>query len=342
MRTLSRDRTVAQWVGSDLFAAKSLGPHLVIVGMEHRFQFDELQQNALVSPAFLQVLDDHHQSFVQGYYLQDEYHIGKSLILNAGLRYDHYDTFGGTTNPRAALIWKPREATVLRLSYGEAFRAPNAFEQYYGDGISQKGNPHLMPEKVRTAELNWDQFVGNNIKTTATLYFSRFKDLLEQVVDPADGQAVFLNLNRLESKGLELQAEGKWESGYSALLSYCYQETRNPVGNLETTNSPRNLAKGSLSAPLPLKRSSATLEMLYASSRLNANRERVNGAAIFNLSLLSRELLKGLELSASLYNLFDTRYSVPSGPEDFNSLGESLHGIAQDGITFRAKATYRF
>jgi outer membrane receptor for ferrienterochelin and colicins len=342
-RTLSRDHTVAQWIGSDLFASKSLGPHFVIVGMEHRFQFTELQQNSLVSPAPLQVLDDHHQSLVQGYYLQDEYHVTRNLILNAGLRYDYYDSFGGTTNPRAALIWKPLDATVLRLSYGEAFRAPNAFEQYYGDGVSQKGNPHLKPEKVRTAELNWDQFIGDNVKTTATLYLSHFDDLLQQVVDPSDGQAVFMNQNRLESKGLELQAEGKWENGYSGQLSYCYQETKNPgEGGQVAVNSPRSLAKGSFTAPLPLKKSSATLETVYSSSRLNSNREAVAGAAIFNLTLLNRDFLRGLDLSASIYNLFDTRYSVPSGPEQFNSLSESLRGIPQDGITFRVKATYRF
>jgi outer membrane receptor for ferrienterochelin and colicins len=342
-RSLSRDHTVAEWIGSDLFASKSLGPHFLIIGMEHRFQFTELQQNSQVSPTPLPVLDDHHHSIVQGYYLQDEYHIVKNLILNAGLRYDHYDSFGGTTNPRAALIWKPLDATVLRLSYGEAFRAPNAFEQYYGDGISQKGNQHLKPEKARTVELNWDQFIGDNIKTTATLYLSHFDDLLQQVVDPTDGQAVFMNQNRLESKGLELQAEGKWENGYSALVSYCYQETKNPDAAGEVAvNSPRILAKGSFTAPLPLEKSSATLEMLYASARLNANREEVAGAAIFNLTLLNREFLKGLDLSASIYNLLDTRYSVPSGPEQFNSLNESLRAIPQDGISFRIKATYRF
>jgi iron complex outermembrane receptor protein len=107
-------------------------------------------------------------------------------------------------------------------------------------------------------------------------------------------------------------------------------------------NSPTTLVKASLSAPLPLKKSFATLETLYSSARFNSAREKIDGAAIVNLTLLSRGLLDGLELSASVYNLFDTRYAEPVGPEQINSLSETLRSIQQDGITFRVKAAYRF
>lgn len=342
VRTLNRDATVAEWIGSDLYASKTFGDHLLTLGMEHRWQFTERQRNFDVTPIPNSVLDDNHTNMVQGYYLQDEYHILDNLILNAGLRYDYYDNYGGTINPRAALIWKPQNATVLRLSYGEAFRAPNAYERYYSDQVGIKGNLNLRPEKIRTLELGWDQFIGNNLKTTATGYYSRITDQLDQVIDPADGFAVFTNQSLLESKGLELQAEGKWESGFSGRVSYCYQVTKRQDGGQVPANSPASLVKGSITAPLPLKKSFATLETVYNSSRQNAAGEKIDGAAIVNLTLLSRDLLEGLDLSASVYNLFDTRYAMPVGPEQTNSLGESLRSIQQDSITFRVKATYRF
>jgi len=342
IRTLNRDITVAEWLGSDLYASKSIGDHLVTLGMEHRWQFSELQRNFDVTPTFAAVLDDNHESVVQGYYVQDEYHILKNLILNVGLRFDYYDNFGATTNPRGALIWKPQNSTVLRLSYGEAFRAPNAYEQYYTDQVGIKGNQNLKPEKIRTLELGWDQFIGNNLKTTAIVYYTRIEDLLEQISDPFDGMAVFMNQGMIVSKGLELKAEGKWENGISGRLSYCYQESKREAGSQILANSPATLAKASLTVPLPLKRSFATLETLYGSSRLNAAGEKIAGAAIVNLTMLSRELLKGLDLSASVYNLFDARYAVPAGSDQTNSLSETLRSIRQDGITFRIKATYRF
>lgn len=55
-----------------------------------------------------------------------------------------------------------------------------------------------------------------------------------------------------------------------------------------------------------------------------------------NVTLLSAQFSKKLEISATVYNLFDHRYSDPVGldlPEEF---------VQQNGRTFRVKLTYRF
>jgi iron complex outermembrane receptor protein len=46
--------------------------------------------------------------------------------------------------------------------------------------------------------------------------------------------------------------------------------------------------------------------------------------------------MNGLELSASVYNLLDRRYSDPTGSELVQRL------VEQDGRTFRVKLTYAF
>lgn len=342
-RTLNRDRVLAEWVGCDLFVSRTIGDHLLTVGTEQRWQFTQEQRNFDVSPVARPVLDDSHRTYVQGYYLQDEFHILKNLILNGGVRVDVYENFGESINPRAALLWKARDSTLLRLTYGEAFRAPNAYELYYDDQASIKGNRRLHPEKNRTLELGWSEFFGNNLSGTLNGFYIWTSDLLEQVTDPHDGLEVFTNRSRVESRGVELQLEGKWENGWSGLLGYSFQDVRSRDGeNDYVPNSPHTLVKGKVTAPLPLKGSFATLEMLYGSSRLNASGEKVDGAAVVNLTLLNRDLVRGLELSASVYNLLDSGYAVPAGPEYVNSRGEALRGIGQDGVTFRIKATYRF
>lgn len=112
--------------------------------------------------------------------------------------------------------------------------------------------------------------------------------------------------------------------------------------NLSTANSPGAILQGSLTVPLPIKKSFATLDTIYNSSRLNTAGDKIAGAAIVNLTLLNRDPVAGLNLSASVYNLFNTRYAMPVGAEQTNSLEENLRAIQQDGITFRVKATYRF
>lgn len=340
--TLNRDETVAQWLGADLYGSKNLGSHLVTLGTEQRWQFDQQQHNFNTTPAYQNILSDTHASYVQGYYLQDEYHLLNNLILNAGIRYDHYSTFGGTWNPRAAVIWKPFDSSILRLSYSEAFRAPNAFELHYNDTTSTKGNADLKPEKIRMVELSYDQYIGNNLRTNITGFYSRISDLLEQVTDPGDGLLQYRNQSRVETKGIELQADGKWENGFSGRISYSYQEAKNLDTGLLLNNAPRNLLKAALTAPLPAGKTFATLETCYTGSRTNSNQQTVAGAAVVNLTFLNRDLIKGLELSGSVYNLFDTRYAVPAAGEHSNSLGEQLQSITQDGISFRLKISYRF
>jgi iron complex outermembrane receptor protein len=46
------------------------------------------------------------------------------LDLQASVRHDHYNDFGGTTNPRLAADWMPIESLTIRGSWGTSFRAP--------------------------------------------------------------------------------------------------------------------------------------------------------------------------------------------------------------------------
>jgi iron complex outermembrane receptor protein len=62
----------------------------------------------------------------------------------------------------------------------------------------------------------------------------------------------------------------------------------------------------------------------------------VGGYWLANFSLFSREIVKGVELSASIYNIFDKKYGDPVG-SDFS---EDM--VQQNGRSFRVKLTYKF
>ena len=116
---------------------------------------------------FQSYLDDRRTSQVWAVYIQDEFRITRSLLLNAGLRHDSYETFGGTTNPRAALIYSLDDATTFKGLYGRAFRAPNLYELYAQDGgLTQKPSRRLRPETIESFELVAERRLARNFRST--------------------------------------------------------------------------------------------------------------------------------------------------------------------------------
>jgi len=50
--------------------------------------------------------------------------------VNLAARYDHYNDFGTTINPKASLAFRPLDVLLLRASYGRGFEAPNLRSLY--------------------------------------------------------------------------------------------------------------------------------------------------------------------------------------------------------------------
>lgn len=75
----------------------------------------------------------------------------KSLELNAAVRYDHYDTYGGQATPKFGLKWTPIDMLSVRGTWGKGFRAPSISEA--GDsgiafGQGNVNDPVLCPNGI--------------------------------------------------------------------------------------------------------------------------------------------------------------------------------------------------
>ena len=331
---VNKDYAISKWFGAELQITKKLsGRNKAVAGAEYRDNFRQEQGNYDMEV----YLDDHRKSQVWAFYMQDEFSVFNGLILNAGVRYDHYSTFGSTTNPRLALIYNPFEKTTFKLIYGSAFRSPNVYELYYNDaGVAQKANSALTPEKIRTYELVYEQFIGNNLRSTVNLFYNKIKDLINLTTDPADNLLVFKNLGEVEAKGLEFELEGKWESGLAGRVSYAYQETEDKETGEILSNSPKHLAKLNIIVPLLKEKVFLGLEEQYTSKRKTLKDNDAKSFYVTNITLFSQNLLKRFEASVSMYNLFDYRYGDPGSAEHVQDV------IQQDGRSFRFKLSYRF
>ena len=58
------------------------------------------------------------------------------LEVGLAVRYDDYNDFGTTINPKASLAFRPIDSLLLRATYGQGFRAPSMTELYSGGSQS--------------------------------------------------------------------------------------------------------------------------------------------------------------------------------------------------------------
>jgi iron complex outermembrane receptor protein len=176
------------------------------------------------------------------------------------------------------------------------------------------------------------------------VYYNRMDDLIG-----LGGSALNTNFNA-ETFGFEPSLEAKWND-FSARLSYSLQRTQNRDTKAGLPDSPENMIKLNLSAPLYKNKLFAGLEVQYtgpgktdvytppplAPSATVTPGPNSPGFTVVNLTVFSHDLfIKNLELSAGVYNLFNTKYYEPASDFHFEPY------IRQDGINFRIKATYRF
>ena len=333
---LNEDASRGDVLGTNARITKTLWrKHKATVGVLFRDNLHQDQTNYNLNP-YQPVLEDLRSSQEWAAFVEDEFTIAKHLILNAGLRYDHYQTFGGTTNPRLALIYSPLRRTTFKLIYGQAFRAPNNYELYYGDSVSIEPNPHLQPERIRTEELVWEQDLGANFRISASGFGNEFTDLISQEIDPNNGFIVYNNSESAHNLGFEAELGGKIPSGIEGRLSYTLQKTVNPATGLWLSDSPAQLAKANLIFPMAHRRLTIGLELQYTDSRTTLAGSQLGSYTLTNLTLTSREFAKGFRLSASVYDVFNCQYRDPVGAEIVGS------AVQQNGRDFRIKLTRTF
>jgi outer membrane receptor for ferrienterochelin and colicins len=332
----NRDVTNGTWLGSEVKLSTRLQDmQRLIIGAEYQGSIREDQQNFNVDP-YASYLDDVRRSRIMATYLQDEITFSKSLILNAGVRYDHYSTFGGTTNPRLALIATPAEKSTIKVLYGSAFRAPNDYELYYQVPGLSVANPDLKPEKITTTEVVYDQYFGDHLRASVSGYYYKIKDLINYGTDPVTLLPQFQNLDEVTAKGSEAELDGKWANGVEARISYTVQRTKDQLTGDPLTNSPGQMGKIVLNVPVIKEKLFLGVEEQYLGRRKTDAGGYASAFAITNLTLFSQNLLQRLEASVSIYNLFDKEYGDPV------TLDFVQPTIRQDGRSYRFKLTYAF
>lgn len=144
-------------------------------------------------------------------FLQDVWNFAESWELTAGARYDHYSDFGGTLNPRLALVWQTSEKLSTKLMYGKAFRAPT-FLELYALTSATTPNPDLKPEHSRTWELSFSYAASRRLELGLNLFDTQLTDLIA-----LDAASKYQNAGDQKYQGIELEAD--WLAAHTLKIS---------------------------------------------------------------------------------------------------------------------------
>jgi outer membrane receptor protein involved in Fe transport len=328
--TMNRDEDRASgWTFEGRVLSTLSDRHKLVFGAEYRRDGTLDQHNFDVDP-FVTYLADERSSTVTGLYAQSEYFVRPDLILNLGLRHDKHEGFEGALSPRLAAVYLPQPGSAVKLLYGRAFRVPNFYERFYAALGTQKGNPDLVPERIATTELAYERTAGAT-RFVASLYHYRILGLIDQIIDPVDGQRVFVSNEAVTSYGADAELEHRFSSGLRLKGSVSLNAPRTEGVRLE--NSPRLVAKAFASAPLMGERLRAGLEAMHVGQR--DGRGGVGSYTLLNFTATAK-LAQGVELRASVYNLGDAHYADPG------SVGLIQDRIEQDGRTLRVELSWAY
>jgi iron complex outermembrane receptor protein len=322
-----RDEVKANWWTIDgQWQWTGWADHRVLMGLELR-EYQRLWQRAyMVAPRQVD-LDHDHDGHAHGVFVQDEWRISSQWLLNLGARVDRQNTVSSITSPRGALIWRPGDTVSFKWLAGKAFRAPNDYELYYGDGgVSQRGNPDLRPERIRSQEIGMDLSPTEALRFSVGHYRYRIQDLIEQQTDAA-GLWVFMNRPDVRAQGWELETEALLGGGWRVRGNMAWQTLDHPDG--APVNMPRHLGKLLIDGPVPGLKATLGLNLQAVSSRRTIQ-GRVGGYVTGNVVLRQQgDPTHGL-FSLAIYNVTDKRYRDPVGPEL-----SPIDAIERDGRQWR-------
>jgi iron complex outermembrane receptor protein len=322
---LSTDFGHGVWWGSEARLTRPMGRHHTLVGgIEFRDYVDQnqgLQYDDNRFPPFETTAGSH----VIGVYAQDEWRVRAPLLLNVGVRYDGYSGFD-RLSPRASLVWTPSSHRSLKYIFGDAFRAPNAYElDYLSNGVR---NTALSAETITTHEIAWEEYVRQRVRTSLSAYWNQADHLLTLVSD-AEDVLMFVNAGRITARGIEAEAEVRLPAGFEMLASYAYGRAVDSDTDLDLTNAPRHLGKLRFSTRGPAAGSTLAFELQAMSDRFTIAREIATAHAVAHLTY-RQPIGRQLGVNVSVRNLLGTRYADPASEEHLQDL------IPQDGRTIRA------
>ena len=230
--------------------------------------------------------------------------------VQANLRRDDSDQFGGRTTGAIAYGYRFSPAFRVSAGYGTAFKVPTFNDLYY-PGFS---NPSLMPETAKNLEggVYWNGSVaGATVEARAVAWRNRVRDLIVFECD-ANFNCAPQNVGRATLDGVTLAVDARADDGTSLSASLDLQSPKDDAsGNVLPRRARRH---GALAVARPFGPVRVGVEVVASAYRFDdaANSRRLAGYGIVNVTAEWR-VDRSWTLTARADNLLDRNYQLASG-----------------------------
>lgn len=267
-------------------------------------------------------------------YIQDEWLFADNWAFTSGVRYDDYSDFGDTLNPRLALVWATTDSITTKLLYGRAFRAPTINELFVISNPVNLGDKNLDPEKIDTYELALSQQVSSKLRYSVNIFHYEVDGLIS-LADIGGGAKQWQNTSDIKGNGLELEFDYEASKQLRVLANYAFQKTKEKESNDDLGETPNH--------QIYLRSEWRVDDKWLISPQLNwvgsqkrapsdVRTKSVPYYTTVDLTLRQFNVVKDLDISVSIRNLFDEGILEPSlspginVPGDYPMAGRNIYG----------------
>lgn len=254
----------------------------------------------------------------KGYYLQNQIEFMDSLFITPGLRVDDNEAFGSQTTYKVstAYLIKPVNAR-LKANWGTGFKAPSLYQLY-----SSYGNRDLSPEESESYDFGFERSF-DRLSFGLTYFHNDFDNMIDW--DPATLK--FKNIERAQTKGLEVEAEFLPVKNLTIGASFTYIDTEDKETGLELLRRPEKQVSLNINWELS-EGANINLGIIYVGSRKDVDftsypYERINMEEYTKVDLSLGWDLGDYQIFGRIENLLDEEY-------------QEVYGFASEGLSFYA------
>lgn len=309
-------------IGIELTTNYSLDDHLITSGVvyEEDRQYDVRSISNFADPFSAPVDTTETSNFninvtrkIWAAYVQDLWEITAYDSLTLGVRYDYYNDFGGTTNPRVGYVHEFENEMIVKLLYGRAFRAPNNNELYSINNPAVVGNPDLEPETIETFEASVE-IPFQRYFTFNTSYFHNVIDDIIRLDTSLPSPYPFVNAtNESTVEGVEAELKCSFGKNRYGYLNASYQDSEDDHGR-DLPYVADWMGNAGYNHEF-FGKLNANVNVYWIGERTRVEgdtRDKAPCATLVDVSLILRNFYKRLEIKGSVFNIFDDDFVAPS------------------------------